>query len=128
MNYGIIVGNICNDQFGVGMGDFIECYIFFGGELLYVLYVFKVMSDVGLELLDVENLCFYYVCMLWVWSDCLEVQFDWVWQVMCEVVVCVYRFYLVGSVMSFEQGWILLYQMFVLWFNGDLGLGLMWGV
>ncbi len=36
MNHGITAGGTGNDQFGPGMGDFIERYIFPGGELMHV--------------------------------------------------------------------------------------------
>ena len=52
MNHGITAGGPHNDQLGAGMGDFIERYIFPGGELLHVSHVLKVLAEAGLEPLD----------------------------------------------------------------------------
>ena len=47
MNHGITAGGTRNDQLGAGMGDFIERYIFPGGELLHVSQVLREMSRRG---------------------------------------------------------------------------------
>ena len=41
MNHGITAAGTRNDQLGAGMGDFIERYIFPGGELLHVSHVHR---------------------------------------------------------------------------------------
>ena len=41
MNHGITAGGTRNDQLGAGMGDFIERYIFPGGELQHVSQVLR---------------------------------------------------------------------------------------
>jgi cyclopropane-fatty-acyl-phospholipid synthase len=111
MNHGITAGGLHNDQLGAGMGDFIERYIFPGGELLHVSHVLGVMSEARLEPLDIENLRPHYAKTLWAWSDGLEAKLEEARQVTRESVVRAYRLYLAGSAMSFEQGWISLYQM-----------------
>lgn len=127
MNHGITAGNTRNEQLGAGMGDFIERYIFPGGELLHVSHVLKVMSEARLEPLDAENLRPHYARTLWAWSDRLEAQLDQARRVTSEAVVRAYRLYLAGSAMSFEQGWISLYQMLASRPNGDVGSGPMRG-
>ena len=94
-----------------GIGDFIERYIFPGGELLHVSKVTEVMSDAGLEPLDLENLRPHYARTLWAWSDALEAQLDAARDLTRESVVRAYRVYLAGSAMSFEKGWLCLFQM-----------------
>ncbi|HEY0821029.1 MAG TPA: cyclopropane-fatty-acyl-phospholipid synthase family protein [Rhizobacter sp.] len=111
MNHGITAGGTRNHQLGAGMGDFIERYIFPGGELMHVSHVLKVMSETGLEPLDVENLRPHYARTLWAWSDRLEAQLARARELTRESVVRAYRLYLAGSAMSFEQGWISLQQM-----------------
>jgi cyclopropane-fatty-acyl-phospholipid synthase len=111
MNHGITAGNTRNDQLGAGMGEFIERYIFPGGELLHVSHVLKVMSEAGLEPVDAENLRPHYARTLWAWSDRLEQQLAQARKLTSEAVVRAYRLYLAGSAMSFEQGWISLFQM-----------------
>ncbi len=127
MNHGITAGNTRNDQLGAGMGDFIERYIFPGGELLHVSHVLKVMSEASLEPLDAENLRPHYARTLWAWSDRLEAQLEEARKVTSEAVVRAYRLYLAGSAMSFEQGWISLYQMLASRPSGDVAAGPMRG-
>lgn len=56
MNHGITAGGLENRQLGAGMGNFIEKYIFPGGELLHVSAVLEHLSRAGLEMVDTENL------------------------------------------------------------------------
>jgi cyclopropane-fatty-acyl-phospholipid synthase len=111
MNHGITAGGTRNSQLGAGIGEFIERYIFPGGELLHVSHVLREMADCGLEALDVENLRPHYARTLWAWSDALESRLAHAAEVAGEKVVRAYRLYLAGSAMSFERGWISLHQM-----------------
>jgi cyclopropane-fatty-acyl-phospholipid synthase len=111
MNHGITAGGTRNSQLGAGIGDFIERYIFPGGELLHVSHVLREMADSGLEALDIENLRPHYARTLWAWSDALEARLANAAEVAGEKVVRAYRLYLAGSAMSFERGWISLHQM-----------------
>jgi cyclopropane-fatty-acyl-phospholipid synthase len=111
MNHGITAGGTRNTQLGAGIGDFIERYIFPGGELLHLSHVLREMADASLEALDVENLRPHYARTLWAWSDGLEAQLGHARQITSEKVVRAYRLYLAGCAMSFERGWISLHQM-----------------
>jgi cyclopropane-fatty-acyl-phospholipid synthase len=111
MNHGITAGGTRNDRLGGGLGDFIDRYIFPGGELLHVSQVLSSMAEQGLEPLDVENLRPHYARTLWAWSDALESQLDAARGIAGERVVRAFRLYLAGSAMCFEQGWIALFQM-----------------
>ncbi len=119
MNHGITAGSPHNSQLGAGMGDFIERYIFPGGELLHASAVLAHMADGGLEMVDTENLRPHYARTLWAWSDALEAQLPRAREVLqasvgetrAEEVLRAYRIYLAGSAMCFEQGWISLHQM-----------------
>lgn len=127
MNHGITAGGTRNDRLGAGMGDFIERYIFPGGELLHVSNVLRTMSEAQLEPLDVENLRPHYAKTLWAWSDGLESQLEQARATAPERVVRAYRLYLAGSAMCFEQGWISLHQMLASRPSGDLNEGPMRG-
>ena len=128
MNHGITAGGLENRQLGAGMGDFIEKYIFPGGELLHVSAVLQYMSRAGLEMVDTENLRPHYGRTLWDWSDALEARLDEARQVLAvdggaeraEKTLRAYRLYLAGSAMSFEQGWISLHQMLATRPTGDM--------
>jgi cyclopropane-fatty-acyl-phospholipid synthase len=111
LNHGITAGGTRNRQLGAGIGDFIERYIFPGGELLHVSHVLQVMAEAGLEGVDTENLRPHYARTLWGWSDGLEARLDAARRITGERVVRAYRLYLAGSAMSFERGWMALHQM-----------------
>lgn len=69
------------------------------------------LSEAGLEALDVENLRPHYARTLWDWSDALEARLGEARAVTRDNVVRAYRLYLAGSAMCFEHGWISLFQM-----------------
>ena len=127
LNHGITAGGTRNTQLGGGIGEFIERYIFPGGELLHLSHVLRTMADSGLEALDVENLRPHYARTLWAWSDALEAKLDQAARVTRETVLRAYRLYLAGSAMSFEQGWMSLHQMLASRPSGDLRAGPMRG-
>jgi cyclopropane-fatty-acyl-phospholipid synthase len=118
MNHGITAGALRPGQLGAGMGEFIEKYIFPGGELLHVSHVLRDLAMAGLEMVDTENLRPHYARTLWAWSDALEAQLDEARRVLETThgeegggtVLRAYRLYLAGSAMCFEQGWIALHQ------------------
>ena len=127
MNHGITAGGTRNAQLGAGIGDFIERYIFPGGELLHLSHVLRAMADAGFEPLDVENLRPHYARTLWAWSDALESQLGRAREITGEKVVRAYRLYLAGCAMSFEQGWISLHQMLAAQPTGSVADGPMRG-
>jgi cyclopropane-fatty-acyl-phospholipid synthase len=110
LNHGITAGGTRNTQLGAGIGDFIERYVFPGGELLHVSHVLQVMAEMGLEGLDTENLRPHYARTLWAWSDGLETQLEPARRSTGDKVVRAYRLYLAGSAMGFERGWLSLHQ------------------
>ena len=119
LNHGITAGGVDNRQLGAGMGEFIEKYIFPGGELLHISAVLEYLARSGLEMVDTENLRPHYARTLWDWSDALESRLDAARAVLAadggperaEKTLRAYRLYLAGSAMSFEQGWLALHQL-----------------
>ena len=128
LNHGITSGGLKNRQLGAGMGDFIEKYIFPGGELLHVSAILEHLARSGLELVDTENLRPHYARTLWDWSNALEAQLDEGRRILsaasdpaqAEKTLRAYRLYLAGSAMSFEQGWISLHQLLATRPTGDV--------
>ncbi|MFT4192619.1 MAG: class I SAM-dependent methyltransferase [Comamonas sp.] len=117
LNHGITAGGTRNAKLGAGMGEFIEKYIFPGGELLHVSHVLENLATSELETLDVENLRPHYARTLWAWSDNLEAQLGDALAVLrttagerAEKILRAYRLYLSGCALAFEQGWISLNQ------------------
>jgi cyclopropane-fatty-acyl-phospholipid synthase len=134
LNHGITAGSLC-PGLGAGMGDFIEKYIFPGGELLHASHVLRDLAMAGLEATDVENLRPHYARTLWAWSDALESRLEEARRVLgttgraddAEKVLRAYRLYLAGCAMSFEQGWISLHQILATRPDGELTTGALRG-
>jgi cyclopropane-fatty-acyl-phospholipid synthase len=135
LNHGITAGGPDYGQLGAGMGDFIEKYIFPGGELLHISQVLRDMAHGGLEMVDTENLRPHYARTLWAWSDALEAQLEDAQRMLGHTsdatrsgkILRAYRLYLAGSAMSFEKGWISLHQILAARPAGDTGVGAMTG-
>jgi cyclopropane-fatty-acyl-phospholipid synthase len=131
LNHGITAAGLHNHGLGSGMGDFIEKYIFPGGELMHVSHMLSHMAAGGLEMLDTENLRPHYARTLWAWSDALEAQLPAALKSLeqsagpqkAQPILRAYRLYLAGSAMAFEQGWIALHQMLAAKPWGKLELG-----
>jgi cyclopropane-fatty-acyl-phospholipid synthase len=127
LNHGITAGGTRNDRLGAGIGDFMERHIFPGGELVHVSRALHELADAGLEPLDVESLRPHYARTLWAWSDALEARLAEARMVADERTLRAYRLYLAGSAMSFERGWISLFQMLAARPSGDLADGALRG-
>ena len=135
LNHGITAGSVGAAQLGAGMGDFIEKYIFPGGELLHTSQVLHDLAVAGMEMVDTENLRPHYARTLWAWSDALEAQLPEARRVLettgnaqdAAKVLRAYRLYLAGCAMTFEQGWTSLHQILATRPDGDLHTGPMTG-
>lgn len=135
LNHGITSGGVGNAQLGAGLGDFVEKYIFPGGELLHVSAVLHAMAGAGLEMVDTENLRPHYARTLWAWSDALEAQLQAAKAILTaqagaeqgERVLRAYRLYLAGSALGFERGWMALHQMLATRPDGNTDTGAMPG-
>ena len=114
MNHGITAAGLYNSELGSGMGEFIEKYIFPGGELTHISSVMETMTNGGLEGVDVENLRPHYARTLWAWSDALEARLPEAVELLQGEQgarsLRAYRLYLAGCAMAFEHGWIALHQ------------------
>ncbi|CCN22584.1 putative cyclopropane-fatty-acyl-phospholipid synthase [Bordetella bronchiseptica 1289] len=117
MNHGITAGGVYNAELGNGMGEFIEKYIFPGGELTHISSVLEAVTAGGLEAVDDENLRPHYARTLWAWSDALEACLPEAARILQgeqgERSLRAYRLYLAGCAMGFEHGWISLHQVLV---------------
>ncbi|MGE8655748.1 MAG: class I SAM-dependent methyltransferase [Achromobacter sp.] len=114
LNHGITAAGVYNAELGSGMGEFIEKYIFPGGELTHISVVLEAMTNGGLEDVDVENLRPHYARTLWAWSDALEARLPEAARILGGEQgarsLRAYRLYLAGCAMGFEHGWIALHQ------------------
>src|SRR6185436_16917602 len=76
LNHGITHNTLAADSLGSGIGDFVEEYVFPGGELTHVSRVIEGLSREGRELVDAEALREHYGKTLWHWVDRLEANAD----------------------------------------------------
>lgn len=133
--HGITAGGVGNAEVGAGIGDFINRYIFPGGELMHVSRVLHDMGRSGLEMVDTENLRPHYARTLWAWSDSLEAQLSQAQRILAAQydadrvarALRAYRLYLAGCAMGFERGWVALHQMLCIRPDGDLQAGALRG-
>ncbi|MDA8327984.1 MAG: class I SAM-dependent methyltransferase [Betaproteobacteria bacterium] len=110
MNHGITATNFNDSGLGSDISEFIEQYVFPGGELMHVSHVAKVMSQQNLECLDVENLRPHYAKTLWHWVDRLESQQNNAKDMIGEKKYRIWQIYMGGSAHAFERGWMSLFQ------------------
>jgi cyclopropane-fatty-acyl-phospholipid synthase len=111
LNHGITHNALGADSLGSGIGDFVEEYVFPGGELAHVSKVIEGMAAEGLEVIDAEALREHYAKTLWHWCEGLEANADSARAEVGEEKYRVWRIYLAGSAHAFERGWLSLWQL-----------------
>ncbi|MDP2030252.1 MAG: cyclopropane-fatty-acyl-phospholipid synthase family protein [Thiobacillus sp.] len=119
LNHGITSAALETSGLGSGIAEFVEDYVFPGGELVHVSDVLRAASGSGLECLDAENLRPHYGKTLWHWVTRLEQHTESACQLIGEHKYRVWRVYLAGSAHAFDRGWLELWQ--VLAGKGDGG-------
>ena len=110
LNHGITHNPVGAESLGSGLGDFIEEYVFPGGELAHVSRVIGAMAAEGLEVFDAEALREHYARTLWHWVDRLEANADAARREVGEQRFRVWRIYMAGSAHAFDRGWLSLWQ------------------
>jgi|KBSSwiStaDraftv2_1062776.scaffolds.fasta_scaffold16378_2 cyclopropane-fatty-acyl-phospholipid synthase len=111
LNHGITHNPLGAQSLGSGIGDFVEEYVFPGGELAHVARVIEGMAAQGLEVIDAEALREHYAKTLWQWCEGLEANADAARAEVGEEKYRVWRIYLAGSAHAFERGWLSLWQL-----------------
>jgi cyclopropane-fatty-acyl-phospholipid synthase len=110
MNHGITHNPLGADSLGSGIGDFVEEYVFPGGELTHVSKVIEGMARQGLECVDAEALREHYAKTLWHWVDRLEAHTEEARREVGEERFRVWRIYMAGSAHAFDRGWLSIWQ------------------
>ncbi|MHB1352781.1 MAG: class I SAM-dependent methyltransferase [Thiobacillus sp.] len=111
LNHGITAAAPGSAGLGGGIAEFIDDYVFPGGELVHVSDVFRAAADSGLECLDAENLRSHYGKTLWHWVNRLEQHADAARWLIGEQKYRIWRIYMAGSAHAFECGWMELWQL-----------------
>ncbi len=111
LNHGITHNPLGTHSLGSGLGDFVEDYVFPGGELVHVSEVIAGMAAQGLEVIDAEALREHYAKTLWHWCEGLEANAEAARAEVGEEKYRVWRIYLAGSAHAFDRGWLSLWQL-----------------
>jgi len=111
LNHGITHNVLGAHSLGSGIGDFVEEYVFPGGELAHVARVAEGMAAAGLEVVDAEALREHYAKTLWHWTERLEANAEAARALVGEEKFRVWRVYLAGSAHAFDRGWLSLWQL-----------------
>jgi cyclopropane-fatty-acyl-phospholipid synthase len=126
MNHGITARHSDCRSVGRGAGEFIGRYVFPQGELPHLATMAGVLSDAGLEVVDVESLRRHYARTLHQWSTRLEGQLDKAAGLVSEQVLRIWRLYLAGCAYGFARGWINLHQILAVKPHSDGSHDLPW--
>ncbi|OHC42717.1 MAG: fatty acid methyltransferase [Pseudomonadales bacterium RIFCSPLOWO2_02_FULL_63_210] len=110
MNHGITAKHSDGRPVARGGGEFIGRYVFPHGELPHLATMTTVLSDAGLEVVDVENLRLHYARTLEHWSARLETQLEQAALLVPEQALRIWRLYLAGCAYGFAHGWMSLHQ------------------
>ena len=111
LNHGITHNTLATDSLGSGIGDFVDDYVFPGGELTHVSKVIEGMAREGLECIDAEGLREHYAKTLWQWVDRLEAHTEEARREVGDERFRVWRIYMAGSAHAFDRGWLSLWQL-----------------
>jgi cyclopropane-fatty-acyl-phospholipid synthase len=111
MNHGITLTSPGGSELGSDAGQFIEEYVFPGGELVHVSVVMEAMAQQKLECRDAENLRPHYAKTLWQWVERLEAKQEEARQKVGEKSFRTWQVYMAGSANAFERGWLSIYQL-----------------
>jgi len=110
LNHGITHNPLSAHSLGSGIGDFVEEYVFPGGELTHVAKMIEGMAAAGLEAIDAEALREHYAKTLWHWTERLEANAEAARREVGEERFRVWRIYMAGSAHAFDRGWLSLWQ------------------
>jgi cyclopropane-fatty-acyl-phospholipid synthase len=110
LNHGITAVDTQNREVGLGVGEFIDKYVFPQGELPHLSLVLKEMADVKLEVMDVETLRLHYAKTLSHWSQRLEANLAAARAHAGERNTRIWRLYLAGCAHAFARNWVTIHQ------------------
>ena len=94
----------------LGRTSFVGRYVFPDGELIDVGNVVLSMERAGFEVRDVESLREHYARTLRAWVSNLEAHWDEAVAMVGEARAKIWRLYMAGSVIGFEDGGVAIHQ------------------
>ena len=110
LNHGITSSDPDSRWLGLGVGEFIDRYVFPDGELPHLTLVLEEMARAGFEVADVESLRRHYARTCQEWESRLESNQEHAIAAAGEKRVRIWQLYLAGCAYGFANGWINVYQ------------------
>jgi len=110
MNHGITPTALDREGLGSDISEFVEQYVFPGGELVHLARVVETMAQQHLECLDAENLRPHYAKTLWHWAARLQAHQHEARELIGEKKYRIWQIYMMGSAHAFDRNWLSLYQ------------------
>jgi len=110
LNHGIITTDSEGRPQGPPGGEFIDRYVFPGGELANLPRLLTEIARHGLEVSDVEDLRPHYARTLSLWSDRFEANREAVISAGGIERYRIWRIYLEGMAQAFDRGWLSIAQ------------------
>ena len=110
LNHGITAAHPDNRVVGMGVGAFIDKYVFPDGELPHISLVMSEMSAAGFEVADVESLRRHYARTCEHWAANIENNRAEAVRIAGEKRYRIWSIYLAGCAFGFERDWMNVYQ------------------
>lgn len=110
LNHGITTSDVDSRWMGLGAGEFIDRYVFPGGELPHIALVLQEMSAAGLEVTDVESLRRHYARTAHEWASRLEANRERAVHMVGHKRLRIWQIYLAGCAYGFAKAWMNVYQ------------------
>ncbi len=104
LNHGITVSDRDGHAKGPPGGEFIDRYVFPGGELPHISRVLYEIAGAGLEVTDMEDLRSHYPPTLLAWVRRLEAQKEPAIEAAGEKRFRIWRMYMAGMAYAFDRG------------------------
>ncbi|MGH1574792.1 class I SAM-dependent methyltransferase [Methylobacterium sp. P31] len=105
LNHGITNGDPVGGAGGLAGGDFIERYVFPGGEVPYLARAIQEIAAAGFEVADIEDLRPHYARTLRLWVERLEEAATAAEAAAGEENYRIWRVYMAGMGYAFDRGW-----------------------
>ncbi len=111
LNQGITTDDPDNRASPFGGRQFIDRYVFPGGELPHIGLALQGVSRGGLEAFDLESLRPHYARTLDIWAQNFELRADDARKIVSSETFRIWRVYLAGFAYAFRSGDVSVYQM-----------------
>jgi len=110
MNHGLTSAGLYSGGLSADIADFIDRYVFPGGEIPHLSREIELMAGAQLECCDVECLRPHYAKTLWHWVERLDAHKAEARAIVGEKKYRIWRIYMAGYALAFERGWVSIHQ------------------